>query len=230
MKRAFHARAGLPLCALLGLVGCCSREAPQPAIAVTSQGAASGGPARRDDRTRSPTVRALEAGTLGPQDRTPVEQLLLVLDGYTRAKREAAGAPANGRHNRALFYCAQQNADFSQCVLFDGSDEGAHLSGVEYVISADLFATLPPLERQYWHAHGGEIDSGVLVAPGIDDSAHTELMGELRSTYGKGWRTWNAEVDPLPFGEPTLMWSTSPAKLEPAVRTEMRARRNREPE
>lgn len=228
MHWALHARAGLPLCALLGLVGC-SREAPRPALAVTSQGAASGGPARRDDRARWATVRALEAGTLGPQDRTPVEQLLLVLDGYTRAKREAAGAP-NERHARALFFCGQQNADFSQCVVFDGTDEGAHLTGVEYVISAELFATLPPVERQYWHAHGGEVDSGVVVAPGIDDPAHTELMGELRSTYGKGWRTWNAETDPLPFGEPTLMWSIAPGKLEPAVRTEMRARRNREVE
>ncbi|WAS96054.1 DUF1264 domain-containing protein [Nannocystis punicea] len=223
MRGAVRARAWLPPCALLGLLDCSSRTAP-PGTAVASEGAASEGPARRDEASRSATVRALEAGTLGPQEREPVDQLLLVLDGYTRAKREAAGAPGDGRPGRALFFCAQQNADFSQCVLFDGSDAGAHLTGVEYVISASLYATLPAVERQYWHAHVGEIDSGVVVAPGLTDAAHTALMGELRSTYGKGWRTWNSERDPLPYGEPTLMWSISPGKLEPATRTEMRSR------
>ncbi|PCC73027.1 Protein of unknown function [Nannocystis exedens] len=226
MRGVLPARAALSLCALLGLADCHGRSAP-PATAVASRGAASDGPARRDDPGRSATVRALESGTLGPQDRTPVDRLLLVLDGYTRPKREAGGAPGEGRPDRALFYCAQLNADFSQCVLFDGSDEGAHLVGVEYVISPSLYATLPAVERQYWHAHVGEIDSGVLVSPGLTDAAHTALMGELRSTYGKSWRTWDAEADPLPFGEPTLMWSISPGKLEPATRHEMRSRWSR---
>jgi hypothetical protein len=223
MRGVLPARAGLSLFALLGLADCYGRSAP-PGTAVASRGAASDGPARRDDQGRSATVRALEEGTLGPQDRTPVDRLLLVLDGYTRAKREAAGAPGDGRPDRALFYCAQLNADFSQCVLFDGSDESAHLAGVEYVISASLYATLPAAERQYWHAHTGEIDSGVVVAPGLTDAAHNALMGELRSTYGKGWRTWNTKADPLPFGEPTLMWSIAPGKLEPVTRSEMRSR------
>ncbi|MDC0720830.1 DUF1264 domain-containing protein [Nannocystis bainbridge] len=220
MRGALPARARLPLCALLGLAGCHGRGGPAGS-AVKGGGAAGDGPARRDEAARSATIRALEGGTLGPQDRTAIEQQLLVLDGYTRAKRETT---EEGLPDRALFFCGQHNAEFSQCVLFDGTDAGAHLTGVEYVISPRLYATLPAIERQYWHAHAGEVDSGVLVAPGLTGAAHAELMGELRETYGKGWRTWNTAVDPLPFGEPRLMWSIAPGKLGPATRSEMRSR------
>lgn len=228
MRRSFFGRAGLPLCALVGLIGCCSRDSPPPTLAgFSSDAAAAHGAARQDARGRWAAVRGLEDGSLSPLDRTPLEQLVLVLDGYTRAKRDVTRAPEGRRHSRALFYCAQLNAEFSQCLLFDGADAGAHVTGIEYVISGDLYATLPQSERQYWHSHSGEVDSGVMVAPGLPDEAHTELMGELRTTYGKGWRVWDSEHDSLPLGEPTLMWSIAPGKLEPEVRSEMRSRRSR---
>ena len=112
-----------------------------------------------------------------------------------------------------------------QCAVFDGPGPGAHLVGVEYVISAELHATLPQAELQYWHAHVSEIDSGILVAPGLPEPTRNALMRQLRSTYGKTWRTWDTTREPLPLGAPTLMWTISPSKLDPTVRTEMRERR-----
>jgi hypothetical protein len=225
MRSRARARAGPRLWALVGSLGCCAPEQDPAPVVVDRSGAAARGPARRDDRSRSPALRDLEANSAASQDRTPVEQFVLVLDGYTNAKRDVARVPEAIRQRRQLFYCAPLNVEFSQCLLFDGADAGAHLTGIEYVISADLYKTLPQVERQYWHAHIGEVDSGILIAPGVDDAAHRALMGELRTTYGKAWRTWDTHHDTLPLGEPTLMWSIAPGKLDPQVRTEMRGRR-----
>jgi hypothetical protein len=227
MRARPHTRARPPRRALAGLLGCsCGVPEPEPAPAPPDRsGAAAHGPARRDDRHKSPTLRGLEVGAA--QDHTALEQLTLVLDGYTNAKRDVARTSDEFHQRRALFFCGALNVDFWQCALFDGSDPGAHLVGVEYVISDSLYKTLPQSERQYWHSHVGEIDSGIVVAPGIDDAAHRALMNELRSTYGKGWRTWDTEHDALPLGEPTLMWSIAPGRLDPQVRTEMRGRRKR---
>lgn len=223
MRSSPHPRAG-PW-ALVGLVAGCAPEPESEPIVIERSGAAVHGPARRSGEAGRARAFGLEAGALDSQDRTPVEQLTLVLDGYANAKRDVARSPEDRRQRRTLYFCAPQNVDFAQCVLFDGADAGAHLTGVEYVISEDLYKTLPPVERQYWHAHVGEVDSGILIAPGLGEEAHRSLMRELRSTYGKQWRTWDTERDAMPLGEPTLMWSVPPARLDPRVRTEMRSRR-----
>jgi hypothetical protein len=78
--------------------------------------------------------------------------------------------------------------------------------GVEYIISAKLFATLPPAEKALWHSHVWEVKSGQLVAPGIPEPAEKALMTKLVGTYGKTWHTWHTDLDkPLPLGVPQLM-------------------------
>ena len=56
---------------------------------------------------------------------------------------------------------------------------------MEYIISAKLFATLPPAEKALWHSHVWEVKSGQLVAPGIPGPAEKALMTKLVGTYGK---------------------------------------------
>lgn len=206
---------------IVGLVLGCTEPAPAPVV-LERTGAAVHGPARRDD-----TTPPVETSAKDPSPRAPIDQLVLVLDVYVHAKRDIARGPDDSRQRRVLFYCAMHNRDFMQCAVFDGVDAGAHLIGVEYMISADLYRTLPHAERQYWHSHVGMVDSGILIAPGLDEAAHRALMRDLRVTYGKSWRTWDTENDALPLGEPTLMWSVTPNRLDPAIRTEMRARRPR---
>jgi hypothetical protein len=205
----------------LAVVLSCGREGP----AEVRDGAAARGPARRDDRGPSPALRSLQDADAGAQDRTPVDQLQLVLDGFAALKRDIPRLPEEQQQARTFHYCAELNPDFMQCVIFDGSDAGAHLTGVEYVISEALYATLPVEERQYWHAHLGEVDSGILIAPGIAQAAHDRLMTQLRGTYGKTWRAWDTRRDILPFGDPALMWAIPPGKIGATTRAAMQARR-----
>ncbi len=48
--------------------------------------------------------------------------------------------------------------------------------GVEYIISARLFATLPDDEKKLWHSHDYEVKSGSLVAPSLPQVAEKQLM------------------------------------------------------
>ena len=48
----------------------------------------------------------------------------------------------------AHHYCNQVNEDFAQCVLFDGNTADSRLMGVEYIISAKLYSTLPASESR----------------------------------------------------------------------------------
>lgn len=96
-------------------------------------------------------------------------------------------------------------------------------AGIEYVISEKVFEGLPMAEREYWHSHKHEVESGMLklgmksVVPGehgasplsrrrltpvgmMDDMAERPAMLELHRTYGKTIHTWYAfrSSTPLP--------------------------------
>lgn len=114
----------------------------------------------------------------------------------------------------AHHFCRQVNADFIQCVLFDGNTEDANLIGIEYIASERLFGELPAEERKYWHPHNYEILSGTLVAPGLPEAAEHAMMSTLMNSYGKTFHTWHTgrhdqprSGDTLPLGDPHLMWS-----------------------
>jgi hypothetical protein len=113
----------------------------------------------------------------------------------------------------AHHFCRVVNDDFLQCVLFDGNTKDANLIGIEYIVSGDLFDTLPEAERPYWHPHNYEVLSGQLVAPGLPDAAEKAFLKRLVNSYGKTWHTWHTTSHDrrpgmeLPLGDPKLMWS-----------------------
>ena len=90
----------------------------------------------------------------------------------------------------AHHYCIQVNEDFAQCALFDGNAAASRLTGVEYIISAHLYDTLPADEKAYWHPHNFEILSGQLRLPGVPDVAEKEALKSKINSYGKTWHTW----------------------------------------
>ena len=155
---------------------------------------------RAPGQAESSKTKVLEAGAIALQDRPPIEALNAYLDGFHFY---------NGRQNvqmEAHHYCAIVNEDVTQCVIYDGSVKSVKLMGVEYIVSAKLFATLPPAEKALWHSHVWEVKSGQLVAPGIPEPAEKELMKKLVGTYGKTWHTWHTDLDKqLPLGVPQLM-------------------------
>jgi hypothetical protein len=112
-----------------------------------------------------------------------------------------------GRQVEAHHFCGEAGEGVFQCVIFDGAGPSAHLMGVEYVITEDLFKTLSEDEKRLWHSHGYEVKSGQLVAPGLPPDEELALMGTLVATYGKTWHTWHLELpdNKLPLGIPALM-------------------------
>ena len=158
-------------------------------------------------------TRVLEAGAMALQNKPPVEAINTYLNGFHFYN----GRP--GVQMEAHHYCSVLNEDVTQCVIFDGNQQDAKIMGVEYIVSATLFAALPAEEKALWHSHVHEVQSGQLAAPGIPDVAEKELMKKLIGTYGKTWHTWHTDVDkPLPLGVPQLMMGfTADGQTDPAM-------------
>ncbi len=162
-------------------------------------------------------TKVLETGARVVQDMGPVKKLDMYLVGFHPMK----GDPS--RSMEAHHYCKQVNEDFAQCVLFDGDSENANMNGIEYIISAKLFETLPPEERKYWHPHNYEILSGQLEMPGLPGAAEKEALAGKMNSYGKTWHLWNTGTDGkagdrLPLGEPMLAWSyNADGEIKPAM-------------
>jgi hypothetical protein len=104
-------------------------------------------------------------------------------------------------------YCAQISDEVHQCLLFDSTDKGAKLVGVEYIISDRLYRGLSNAEKKYWHPHTYEVLSGGLIAPGMKPEDEMAFMKVLLNTWGKTWHTWPDPKTNVPLGEPLLIWS-----------------------
>lgn len=155
---------------------------------------------------RTAMTRTLETGANVAQDRAPVDQIGMYLNGFHVSKSDPT------MQMEAHHYCNQANEDFAQCVLFDGNTAEARLMGIEYIISAKLYDTLPAGEKPYWHPHNYEVLSGQLRMPGLPGLAEQEALERKMNSYGKTWHTWmtgmhDGQTDPLPFGPPHLQWS-----------------------
>lgn len=158
-------------------------------------------------------TKVLEAGAMVLQNKPPVEAINTYLNGFHFYN----GRP--GVQMEAHHYCSILNEDVTQCVIFDGNQKDAKIMGIEYIVSAKLFAALPAEEKALWHSHVHEVQSGQLFAPAIPDVAEKELMKKLIGTYGKTWHTWHTDVDkPLPLGVPQLMMGfTADGQHDPAM-------------
>ena len=156
---------------------------------------------------KGPRFMALQLGAKALQGTAPLNGFDAYLVGFHPAKNEPS------MQMEAHHYCKVVSDDLIQCVLFDGNTADANLIGIEYIVSASLFATFPEEEKDYWHPHNYEIFSGQLVAPGLPAIVEQALMDELVNSYGKTWHTWHTGRHDvggghsLPLGDPTLMWS-----------------------
>lgn len=155
---------------------------------------------------RTATTATLETGANLFQAKTPVDQISNYLVGFHPSKADPQ------MQMESHHYCDQVNEDFAQCVLYDGNTAEARLHGIEYIVSAKLYASLPADEKPYWHPHNFEILSGQLRMPGLPDVAEDAALQEKINSYGKTWHMWKTGVhgeagDSLPLGPPHLAWS-----------------------
>jgi uncharacterized protein DUF1264 len=169
-------------------------------VAVGCGDRKTGSPATTPGQAESGKTKALEAGAAVLQNKPPIEAINAYLDGFHFY---------SGRmdvQTEAHHYCSIPNDDVIQCMIYDGNVKDAKIMGVEYIISAKLFSTLPEAEKAMWHSHVHEVKSGQLIAPGIPELAEHELMEKLIHTYGKTWHTWHTDLHKeLPLGVPQLM-------------------------
>jgi hypothetical protein len=161
----------------------------------------------------SSRTQVLDAGADLVQSRPPIDALNAYLDGFHFYNGQMKS------QMEAHHYCSILNDEVIQCVIYDGNVKDAKLMGVEYIISAPLFAKLPASEKALWHSHVHEVKSGQLIAPGIPAPAEHALMNKLVHTYGKTWHTWHTDLDKdLPLGVPQLMMGfTADGQINPAL-------------
>lgn len=188
-----------PLLAALALSACAGGESP-------SNVGVEGRPTEVD-------TQLLDAGAALLQSRPPVAALNAYLDGF----HFYSGRPE--AQMEAHHYCSILSEELIQCVIYDGNVEDAKLMGVEYIISEQLFKTLPEKEKTLWHSHVHEVKSGQLIAPGIAQTAEHALMRKLVRTYGKTWHTWHTDQHKsLPLGVPQLMMGfTADGQADPKM-------------
>lgn len=157
--------------------------------------------------------KLLESGTALLQDKSPLNSFNSYLDGF-HFYNGNVDAQMEAHH-----YVSQLNEDIYQAVIFDGNGRDAKIMGIEYIISENLFKTLPSEEKKLWHSHHYEVKSGALIAPGIPEIAEHELMEKLVSTYGKTIHTWHTDQQrTLPLGSPMIMMGfTRDGQLHPKL-------------
>ncbi|GAB2237393.1 hypothetical protein Droror1_Dr00015295 [Drosera rotundifolia] len=110
------------------------------------------------------------------------------------------------RQVEAHHFCGHKNADMRQCLIYDGPESDARLIGIEYIVSEELFLSLPDEEKPLWHSHVYEVKSGVLYMPGVPGPVQRQDLDKLAKTYGKTIHFWQVDRgDNLPLGLPQIM-------------------------
>ena len=103
----------------------------------------------------------------------------------------------------AHHFCHFVNEDLMQCALYNDSTPNARFIGNEYFITKALFDTLDDEERNLWHSHPFEVQSGLFVAPDLSPEDEFTVMEWLMGTFGKVADTWQF-FESFPFGPPKL--------------------------
>ncbi|XP_049370009.1 oil body-associated protein 1A-like [Solanum verrucosum] len=110
------------------------------------------------------------------------------------------------RQVEAHHFCGHQNEEFRQCLIYDRPDSDGRLIGLEYIVSEELFLTLPDDEKKFWHSHLYEVKSGVLFMPGVPGPIQRQDHEKTVKTYGKVIHFWQVDRgDTLPLGIPQVM-------------------------
>ena len=184
------------VCSFVTVSAACGREDTPPTNPHAPPGA-----------EKQADTKALEKSAEALQDLSPVRALDHYLDGFHVMKDDPS------LHMEAHHYCRGMNEEFTQCVIFDANTKDANIIGVEYIISENLFESLPVDEKKSWHPHNYEILSGQLILPGVPDIAEKAALAKKVNSYGKTWHLWDTghlghpAANKLPIGSPMLAWS-----------------------
>ena len=104
---------------------------------------------------------------------------------------------------RVHHYCKIDEKIFLVCQLYDSHSKNATLIGVEYIITAEQYTTLPEREKPNWHYHKIEFAANRADPkfPELNPEQAKAEMQKAMDTYGKVIITWNPN-DLLPAFPP----------------------------
>lgn len=148
---------------------------------------------------------------------TPLDDMHTYLCAFHVAK--------NDPNNQVIahHYCMAGDGLF-QCIILDSNKKGAKVLGVEYIVSEDIYKSLPEEEKEMWHPHAYEVTSGLLVAPDMTQEEEDKFLDSVKNTWGKSIHTWKNPQTKLPLGKPELMAAFT---KDGQVRPELVAERDR---
>jgi Protein of unknown function (DUF1264) len=123
---------------------------------------------------------------------------------------------------RVQHYCKANNKIVWVCQLYDSTSSNATLIGIEYIITADQYKSLPNREKPNWIALGNITHNRANpIFPELS-AAQVKLMGKvLFGTHGKVIITWDPR-DKLPTFPPETQ-GQSPFMLNATVKPEIHA-------
>ena len=150
-----------------------------------------------------PSATAAKAPTVATSP-GPLDQFNLYLDEFHFVSGDLR------EQSELHHHCSEAGPGIYQCLMFDGPEANARLVGIEYVVTADIFAGFPDSEKRLWHSHAFEARSGQLMAPRQSLADERQTMRQFVTTYGKAWRTWETykgKSKALPTGVPALLMS-----------------------
>src|SRR5918994_1023361 len=99
-------------------------------------------------------------------------------------------------------HCKVYDDMTAACLLFPtGMNDQDKPYGIEYVIPANMYNTLPEEEKKYWHYHLTELPRVNATTPDMNAEEAAKVKPILDETYGKVVYFWQYG-DKLPIGEP----------------------------
>jgi hypothetical protein len=117
------------------------------------------------------------------------------LNAFAQEQNQTATASGNNT-------CKVYDDMTATCLLFPtGMNDQDKLYGIEYVIPANQYNTLPEEEKKYWHYHLTELPRVNATTPDMTAEEAAKVKPILDETYGKVVYFWQYG-DKLPIGEP----------------------------
>jgi hypothetical protein len=137
--------------------------------------------------------------------------------GHLTATRHVFDDPTLRVHH----YCKIDEKIFLVCQLYDSHSKNATLIGVEYIITAKQYTTLPDREKPNWHYHKIEFAANRADPkfPELNPEQAKAEMQKAMDTYGKVIITWNPN-DLLPAFPPQEQQVEHPFMVNSTVKPE----------
>ena len=122
---------------------------------------------------------------------------------------------------RVFHYCKPNDKIMMVCQLYDSNSPNATLIGIEYMINADTYNSLPDREKPNWHFHKEELapDRADPKFPQLSQQQQQETLKKLENSYGKVILTWNPN-DNTPAFPPQIQQVQHPYIVNSTVKPE----------